>query len=482
MLFALALGGVTFVELRAITKRLSVVEAADDLLSTMLEVRRYEKNFLLYKDEASARSLRRYLAVLREGIGAVEAGATGEAAPDTFAAVRATAASYEAIFDELSRREARQVQAESEVLERMRGTARDLQVLVEDISRRERSGVDALLRRGRRAIRLLPIALLVAILVGVGVDAGLSRSIAAPIRELEDLTHTIAAGDFSRRIAVAGEDEFSSLGRSFNRMQDRLHDTLTTLELANQELRSNRARLLEAERFAALGRFAAGVAHEINNPLAVINEQAGLLKDYLALPAASPERERFAGPLETITESVARCSAITHRILNFAGSPEVIAEEVDVNALVGEVLKELQPQLLAKHVLLSLDLRENLPATRTGRAQLRQAFGDVIRGRVPLLPRGGTITVSTAMQDPQSLRIMVRDTGPGLGPEMLEHLSQPFSTTRAVGLDPGLGLWISHGIMRKLGGDLLVGADAGGGTVFTFAVPLEPPTAGRESV
>jgi C4-dicarboxylate-specific signal transduction histidine kinase len=324
-------------------------------------------------------------------------------------------------------------------------------------------------------LRLLPPVIVLAVLGGIAIAAQLTRSIAGPIRQLEALTQTIAAGDFSRRIAVTGEDEFSALGRSFNRMQDRLHDTLTTLELANEQLRENRARLLEAERFAALGRFAAGIAHEINNPLAVINEQAGLLRDYLDRAGSFPGRERFAAPLETISESVTRCSAITHRVLNFAGSATVAAEELDVNALVAEVLAALRPDLLAKHLLLSLDLQPDLPAVRTGRSQLRQALGDVVRGRVAQLQRGGRISVASALRGPDTIAIVIRDSGPRPTPEALEHLDQPFSTARAVVLDPGLGLWISHGIMRKLGGNLAVAPDPPDGTVCTLTVPLAPP-------
>lgn len=474
ILFAAALGLAAFLELRTVSARLGGVEAADDLANTLLEVRRYEKNYLLYRDAESSRSLRRYLGELRAGVGRLEAGAAGEGVPGAFAAMQAATAAYERIFDEISG-EAQRPEPEREHLERLRTTARELQTLVEDYAGRQRTGIDELLRRSRRTIRWLPVVLLVAVAVGVAVDAGLSRSIAGPIGKLEALTHSIAEGDFSQRVKLAGEDEFSDLGRAFNRMQDRLHDTMTTLELANEELRRNRAQLLEAERFAALGRFAAGVAHEINNPLAVINEQAGLLQDYLAREAPSSERERFAGPLAAITDSVARGSAVTSRILNFAGSTAVTVEQVDVNALVADVLGSLQPQLREKHLLLTLELQPDLPPIHTGRAQLRQAFGDVVRARLAVLARGGSIRVHSGLADGRAVRVVVRDTGPGPDPATLEHLAQPFSTTRAVGLDPGLGLWVSHGIMRKLGGDLRVAADPEGGTVFTLELPLEPP-------
>jgi signal transduction histidine kinase len=475
ILLAAVLGLFAYRELRTITSRLAIVETADDLTNSMLEVRRYEKNYLLYRDAGSSRDLKRYLGELRTGIDRLAGETSSEIPPATFAAIQAALAEYERTFDEL----ALLPRAEGDVLERLRTTARDVQAHVEELSRRERTVIESVLQTSRRSVRLLLVAIAAAILVGVAVDARLFRSIAGPIRNLEELTQKIAGGDLSGRIAIRGEDEFSSLARSFNRMQDRLHDTLTTLELTNETLRTNRAQLIEAEKFATLGRFSAGLAHEINNPLAIINEKAGLMKDYLALSPEFPERERFTGLLDAIEENVARCGNITQRVLNYARTATVSAEAVDIACLLGEVLKSFEQQLLAKHLLLTSELPEGLPTVTTGPALLRQVLADIVKNRVDAAPTGGLIRVAAAATDAGALRVSVWDNGPALPPEQLAHLFEPFSTEQEIGKDPGLGLWVSHGIMKKLGGEILVTSDRERGTEFVVAIPVAGPAAGE---
>jgi two-component system NtrC family sensor kinase len=305
----------------------------------------------------------------------------------------------------------------------------------------------------------------------------LSQNIADPIKRLEELTQRIAAGDLSGRVSVRGADEFSSLAGSFNRMQDRLHDTLTTLELANEDLRTKRVQLVEAEKLATLGRFSAGVAHEINNPLAIINEKAGLMRDYLALSGDFPDRERFTALIDAIVEGVTRCSATTHRILDFAGAAAVTTEAVDVNALLGELLKSFERQLLAKHILLTTDLSEGLPAIRTGRVRVRQVLADLIRNRLDAAAPGGLIRVSTGIRDGGTLQVAIGDNGPALSPESLGRLFEPFSSAGEIGREPGLGLWVSRGMMKNLGGDVLASSGPGRDTVFTVEIPVPAPPA-----
>ena len=334
ILIALALGLFAYGELRIITARLTVVEAADDIANTLLEVRRYEKNYLLYKDEESARSFRRYLGDLRAAIDRIRLVTGAEIPAEHFARMNAVLAEYEGAFNDLTDTLKAQGEkaGENRFQERMREKARDLQSQAEALSAKERGAIDGLLERAGRSLRILLAAMLAAIVFGVIVNRRLSASIAVPLGDLEGLTKKIAAGDFSKRIAVRGDDELSSLGTSFNLMQDRIRDTLTTLEQANAELRENRAQLVEAEKLATLGRFSVGVAHEINNPLAIINEKAGLMKDYLERAEDFRDKERFSALLAAIFASVQRSRGITHRILDFAGQPGDSPEAVDLNA------------------------------------------------------------------------------------------------------------------------------------------------------
>jgi signal transduction histidine kinase len=488
-LFSLALGFFAYRELRAVAGRLTLVEAADDLTSTMLEVRRYEKNFLLYADPESARSLRRYVADLRAGVGRIEAEIGREFGPERFRALRGAIDDYEATFlglEQLRRQPdapGRQA-AEAGRLEKLRGTARDLQAFAEELSRRERVTIGSLLQRSQRSIRLLLLAVLAAIALDVLINVQLSRSIADPIKRLEGVSRKIAGGDFSERVSVGdrGGDEVASLGRSFNEMQDRLHETLTTLALANESLRANRAQLVAAEKLATLGRFSVGVAHEINNPLAIINEKAGLMQDLIAAAPEFAGRDRFSGLLDAISQSVARASTITHRILDFSRDAAPNTEAIDLGALVGEVLAFFEPALLAKKVLLDLELREGLPALASDRARIRQSLAAIVQNAIEAVGTGGKIRVATAAKDAGTLQVVVEDDGPGIPPEMLGHLFEPFFTLGKTGKGAGLGLAISYGLVKKLGGDILVRSEPGRGTAFTVELPLrgrpaDPPPA-----
>jgi len=474
ILIALALGLFAYGELRDIATRLTVVEAADDIANTLLEVRRYEKNYLLYKDEESARSFRRYLGDLRAAIARIRLVTGAEIPAEHFSRMDAVLVEYEGAFNDLTDAlKARGEQAgETRFQERMREKARDLQTQAEALSAKERGAIDGLLARAGRSLRILLAAILAAIVFGVVVNRRISASIAAPLGDLEGLTRKIAAGDFSRRIAVRGDDELSSLGTSFNQMQDRIRDTLTTLEEANRELRESRAQLVEAEKLATLGRFSVGVAHEINNPLAIINEKAGLMKDYLERAADFRDKERFSALLAAIFAAVQRSRRITHRILEFAGTPGESPDAVDLNALVREATALLDKEMARKDIHLRLNLSEELPTVMTDRTQIRQVLAGILRNAIEAVGEGGAIDVSTGRKDTGTLQVSIEDNGRGIPEEVLKHIFEPFLlTSKETGKGMGLGLSIAYGIIKRLGGGILVRSELNKGTVFTVELP-----------
>ena len=474
ILIALAIGLFAYVELRVITTRLTVVEAADDIANTLLEVRRYEKNYLLYKDEESARNFRRYLGDLRVAIDRIRIEAGGEIRAGHFTEMNAVLAEYEGAFNELAEtlKTKGEKARENGSLERMRAKARELQSLAEVLSAKERGAIDGLLERASRSLRFLLAAMLAAIVFGVAVNRRLSASIAVPLGDLEGITKKIAAGDYSKRVAVRGDDELSSLGTSFNLMQDRIHDTLTTLERANAELRENRAQLVEAEKLATLGRFSVGVAHEINNPLAIINEKAGLMEDYLERAGDFPDKERFSAMLTAIFNSVQRCRSITHRILDFAGKPGESPDAVDLNALVREVVALLEQEIGRKGIQVRLDLSNEIPPVMSDRTQIQQVLASILLNAIEAVSEGGAIGVMTGRKDAGTLQVSIEDNGRGIPGEALEHIFEPFLlTSKETGKGVGLGLSIAYGIIKRLGGGIRVRSEPDKGTVFTVELP-----------
>ncbi len=318
-------------------------------------------------------------------------------------------------------------------------------------------------------------AAILGVLLAAGIAAAhrLASRISAPLRELEDSMHRVADGDFMAAAPAPTSDaEIASLTASFTQMRDRLKDTMISLELAIDNLHDKQEQLVEVEKLASLGRVAAGVAHEINNPLAVINEKAGLLQDFLEVSGDFKHRERFGALLEGITDSVKRCRTITHRLLGFARRVEVTVEPIELNDVVSRVREYLESDRAEKGARLELELAGDLPTAHTDRVEFEQVLVNLIKNAIDAVPGGGAIVVTTRAKNQRWLQIAIADNGPGIPAEQIKRLFEPFFTTKEKGKGTGLGLFVSRGIMKKLGGRILVESAVGRGTTFTLELPV----------
>ena len=301
----------------------------------------------------------------------------------------------------------------------------------------------------------------------------LAGRISAPLRRLEEAMHRVAEGDFSAAAPGPTHDaEIASLAASFTQMRDRLKDAMISLELAVENLHDKQEQLVEVEKLASLGRVAAGVAHEMNNPLAVINEKAGLLQDYLAVSGEFSNRERFGTLLGGIVDSVRRCRAITHRLLGFARRTEVTVEPIDLNAEVRRVCEYLEGDRAEKEARLEPLLAAGLPPAHTDRIEFEQVLVNIVKNAIDAVPRRGRVAITTRAKNQRWLQVVVADNGPGIPADQLRRLFEPFFTTKEKGKGTGLGLFVSRGIMKKLGGRILVESAVGVGTNFTLELPV----------
>ncbi len=224
-------------------------------------------------------------------------------------------------------------------------------------------------------------------------------------------------------------------------------------------------------KLASIGRLAAGVAHEINNPLAIINEKAGLLKDLIGARDHSPERERFLKTVDSILGSVKRVSAITHRLLGFARHFSVKVETLDLELLIQEVLGFLGKEAEYRNVTIDTHVEPGLPTIQSDRGQLQQVFLNIINNALGGVADGGRIDISLLSAPPERLAVRVADNGVGIPPENLKRIFEPFFTTKGE-RGTGLGLSITYGIVQKLGGQIEVESEVGKGTTFTVYLPL----------
>ncbi len=235
--------------------------------------------------------------------------------------------------------------------------------------------------------------------------------------------------------------------------------------------------LAEAEhsnKLASIGRLAAGVAHEINNPLAIISQKSGLIDDYLGLCQPFEYGDKIRKALAGIQESINRCKNITQRLLGFARRVEATIEEVDLNQIVREVIRFLENESLHNriHVLTKLD--EHLPRVWSDRGQLQQILLNITNNAIDAIVYDGIIEITTVGFS-DSVRVTIKDNGPGMPPKILEHIFEPFFTTKVQGKGTGLGLSITYGLVKKLGGTITVDSTVGEGTVFTIHIPFNAP-------
>jgi two-component system, NtrC family, sensor kinase len=225
-----------------------------------------------------------------------------------------------------------------------------------------------------------------------------------------------------------------------------------------------------SNKLASIGRLAAGMAHEINNPLAIINEKTGLLKDTIALRDESEHHDKYLALIDSVLGSVDRCKKITHRLLGFARRMDVEREEIDMPLLLEEVVSFLEKEAAYRGVEISVEAEVGAPTIESDRGQLQQVFLNLVNNAIGAVDDGGKIAISQRV-GAGWLAVSVSDDGAGIPKENLQRIFEPFFTTKE-GSGTGLGLSITYGIIKKLGGEITVESEVGQGTTFTVQLPL----------
>ncbi|MGE5172469.1 MAG: ATP-binding protein [Betaproteobacteria bacterium] len=535
---AVILGFFAYKELRTISTRLVLVETADDITNTILEVRRYEKNFLLFKDSASREELQKYLDTLKKSIAAIQAEIVIEIGSEKFTMMKSAIADYESMItiiaenfrsqdeqEELVRAKGRKAErvlagaalqgflvlrrheknvmlyknrdayavfkrtydassltahpeirnyqvlvtrlyhlyeAERDAVEKVRQKGREIQSFTQNISKKERSDIATIITM---SIRLLLIALVLVVVLGIIINIKLATSIASPIRTLEKITKKVAQGDFSERIEVKGQDELSSLEASFNLMEEKLKNALWSLEHTIEKLREKQAQLVEAEKLASVGKLAAGIAHEINNPLTSVLTFSNLMLEQC--PPGDPRYER----LKLMVRETDRARNIVRQLLNFGRETVIKPEKINVNRPVSEIADSLAAQDAFKGIKLDLKLGEDLPEVYADPAQIGQVVMNMLLNAIHAITPPGRIEVATRLNK-NYVEIIFSDTGKGIPEELIHKVFDPFFTTKDAFKGTGLGLAVSYGIIKKHSGDIEVASIVGQGTTFTVRLPI----------
>ena len=242
------------------------------------------------------------------------------------------------------------------------------------------------------------------------------------------------------------------------------------LEKSDRERLMSYHEMEHTNKLASIGRLAAGVAHEINNPMAIINEKAGLMEDLIAYMPDFERKEKFLQLTASIKKSVDRCRTITHRLLGFARRMDIEIEAIDLNEIVNEVYGFLEKEAFHRNIEVQLKLAPDLPEILADHGQLQQVFLNILNNAFAAVEDGGKIVIASWDHDQSLVGASIQDNGAGMTEETRKQIFEPFFSTRK-GYGTGLGLSITYGIIKKLGGRIEVQSKEGQGSTFTVFLP-----------
>jgi signal transduction histidine kinase len=309
----------------------------------------------------------------------------------------------------------------------------------------------------------------------------LARAISRPVRELAKGARELAGGNLGYRVAVTGRDELGGLALAFNRMSEEIAQRNAEIEAFNAELqarvdertrqlREAEQQLLRSQKLAAVSSLAAGVAHEINNPLTGVLGIAQLLKAQAGDDAAGSKRVSLLGQIETEAK---RIRDIVQSMLSLseeeAGKGFV---EVDLAPIVSEALAVVAGQLSSAGVELVQDLPDSAPAIRGNGAQLLQLFAHLLSNAIGAMKSSGKLTVCVRSVAGELLEATVTDTGHGIPPEHLDRVFEPFFTTKQQWQRRGLGLAVAYRIVEQHNGKISIHSEVDVGTTVTVTIPI----------
>ncbi len=321
---------------------------------------------------------------------------------------------------------------------------------------------------------IIPYILIFAITVGVFGWRVLKKQVLEPLHSLLEATEKVAEGDFEHRVNITRNQEMKSLGVAFNNMTRRLaanhrelEDNVTELKRVNENLEKTQWELLVSEKLASIGRLAAGVAHEIGNPLASINGYMQILlrRDYLD----AKDREI----LDRVQKEIHRMDDIINELLDYSRPQDQVSSLTDLNEILDSSLTLLTAQKGFDKVDLSID-KGDIPLVEVNRNSIQQLIMNLVLNAVQAMEVGGKLSIETSKNkrnDREGVELIVSDSGPGISEENLEKIFDPFFTTKEPGQGTGLGLSICLRIAENNRGKLSAESEPGKGAVFRLWLP-----------
>ncbi len=228
-----------------------------------------------------------------------------------------------------------------------------------------------------------------------------------------------------------------------------------------------------ANKMVSLGRLASGVAHEINNPLAIINQKAGHIRDILTLTETYKKDPKLIDLVDSVLATVHRCAEVTKGLLNFARHLNVSIQTINLPEIVSEVKSVLAKEAEFRYITVSVDLFEDIPPFESDRGKLEQVFFNLFNNAIAAMKDGGHLEIKARREDADFVSITFSDSGPGIAEADLKHVFEPFLYSRSGESGTGLGLAVTYALVQEIGGQISVQSELGTGTRFNIRLPLK---------
>ena len=449
--FMVLLIAVNYASLHRLSSSLQFSEISEELNSTILEMRRYEKNFFLFHDirdieENISYTNRLNLLLSREKESLIKS--IGKDHYLRFLKYEQDYSSFMEALRDSSGEGAPSNKLQSEI----RKTGQDLLVFADQLVGNERRAIKDLLRHmgSFPIINLIALVILLAFVV-IFIGEKMVRPLARITREAEAISQDIYHAKIS----------------PFGNSKNEIHHLITAINRMMHELENRQEQLVQSRKIAAVGTLTSGIAHEINNPINNLSLTLESLMQDDGTIEPDERRQRYQEALD----QVERASDSVKNLLEFSRASHPRMEDADLEEVVDKAVRILNNELKMNNVRLLKEIGGSLPALRLDKGGIQQVFINLFINAMHAMPHGGKLRV-TMQRAGDVVKIDVTDTGTGISPENLKRIFEPFFTTKKEGEGTGLGLYVSYLIIKKHGGTIQVHSSSGAGTTFSISLPI----------
>lgn len=436
-----------FQNLNLVLTKLRFVEIADDLNAYFLEMRLAEKNYFLYKDKLAIDDITLKIDETNSSINTVKKDIIKAINEDNFTKLEAYLKDYTEIISQIQKNNTENAKLET----KLRESGKRLREFSNTITHLERIHVNELILNSKR---ILVHSFWIILISSIIVSHLISRKILQSLKLIEKMTLSISEGNFKTLQDIKANDECGSVIKALNFMVN--------------ELKNREEQLIQSKKLASIGVMTAGVAHELTNPL---NNISLVAQTYIELydKLSRDDRIDFMNKVEGETD---RMKEIVKNFLDFSKPKEPHLKQADINQAIQKAFKLMQNMLYISNIETKLELDETLPKIFIDENQIQQVFVNLITNAVQAMTKNGKLSITSNLdKNKNHIEINIKDTGKGIPAELLPLIFDPFFSTKGKG-GTGLGLSVSHGIIKKHGGDITVKSTVGEGTTFTIRLPI----------